>query len=188
MISILVPPTNPTKVVARTVAIPKPVAANDDLTHPGPDSSATSPSPSVELPEPAPKKRKREPSELDAKAPAKVPRKKRTTGAPRGKRVQHLREESAPLPDNAVRNRSRTRERCTGSNRMGALESTIPLERWWREAQPAQQPTEAPEAESSQPTAADPPARKHIQSVDVVRPKWKGYRACKHHITLCFTC
>ncbi|CAE6421743.1 unnamed protein product [Rhizoctonia solani] len=136
------------------------------LTHPDPDSSATSPAPSLDLPvtTAAIKKRKREPSEQLLKP--KAVRKKRATNGPKEKRVQRLREESAPLSDTAVRNRSRTRERCVGSERMGALECALPVEKWWRD------PPLDPEHSEPSPVAA----RKHIQSVDIIRTKWKGYR------------
>ncbi|CAE6518163.1 unnamed protein product [Rhizoctonia solani] len=153
MLSIITPPAHPPTVgPSKTVDDLRPRV----LTHPDPDSSATSPAPSLDLAPPtATKKRKREPSEQ--------PKPKKRVNHPREKRVQRLREESAPLSDNAVRNRSRTRERCASSALMGALECTLPVEKWWRDP---------PEQDTS--TVA---AGKHIQSADIIRPKWKGYRA-----------
>ncbi|CAE6422119.1 hypothetical protein ACGC1H_001786 [Rhizoctonia solani] len=157
MLSIITPPVHPPSVG------PSKQIADDlrarALTHPDPDSSATSPAPSVDLPPIATKKRKRQPSEQPAKP-------KKRTSAPREKRVQRLREESAPLSDNAVRNRSRTRERCASSERMGALEATLPVEKWWRD------PPEPGTCPEPSPVAAG----KHVQSIDIIRPKWKGYR------------
>ncbi|CAE6429599.1 unnamed protein product [Rhizoctonia solani] len=162
MLSIITPPVHPVVVGPNKTVDDLPQV----LTHPDPDSSATSPAPSLDLPTitTTTKKRKREPGEKLTKP--KAPRKKRVSNAPREKRVQRLREESAPLSDTAVRNRSRTRERCVGSERMGALECTLPVEKWWRDP-----PLNSEHSEPSQVAA-----RKHIQSVDVIRPKWRGYR------------
>ncbi|KAG8690578.1 Nucleosomal histone H3-Lys79 methylase [Ceratobasidium sp. 423] len=155
MLSIITPPAHPPTVgPSKTVDDLRPRV----LTHPDPDSSATSPAPSLDLPPPtATKKRKRDPSEQPK------PKAKKRANQPREKRVQRLREESAPLPDNAVRNRSRTRERGSGSERMGALECTLHVEKWWRDP---------PEPELASTVAAG----KHVQSADIIRPKWKGYR------------
>ncbi|CUA77465.1 histone-lysine N-methyltransferase, H3 lysine-79 specific [Rhizoctonia solani] len=162
MLSIITPPVHPP-----SVALTKQSVADDllprVLTHPDPDSSATSPAPSIDLPPTVTKKRKREPSD---KPPKLTKPKKRTNTAPKEKRVQRLREESAPLSDSAVRNRSRTRERCATSQRMGSLEATLPVDQWWRD------PPEPGTATEPSPVAA----RKHVQSIDIIRPKWKGYR------------
>ncbi|CAE6454147.1 unnamed protein product [Rhizoctonia solani] len=162
MLSIITPPVHPS-----TVGPSKQSVADDlrprALTHPDPDSSATSPAPSIDTPPPvATKKRKRDTNQQPTK-PTKT--KKRTNNAPREKRVQRLREESAPLSDTAVRNRSRTRDRCASSERMGALEATLPVEKWWRD--PSVQQATVPSLVT---------AGKHIQSVDIIRPKWRGYR------------
>ncbi|CAE7087128.1 unnamed protein product [Rhizoctonia solani] len=158
MLSIITPPVHPPTVGPSKQSVTSDLLPR--LTHPDPDSSATSPAPSVDLPVDLPptatKKRKREPSERPVKP------KKRTNAAPKEKRVQRLREESAPLSDSA-RNRSRTRERGSSSQRMGALEATLPVEKWWRD------PTTCPE-----PSLVV--TGKHVQSIDIIRPKWKGYR------------
>ncbi|CAE6368629.1 unnamed protein product [Rhizoctonia solani] len=154
MLSIITPPAHPP-----LVGPSKQMTDARALIHPDPDSSATSPAPSVDLPPTATKKRKRAPSEQPAKP-------KKRASAPREKRVQRLREESAPLSDNAVRNRSRTRERGASSARMGALEATLPVEKWWRDSpEPGTCPEPSPVV-----------AGKHVQSIDIIRPKWKGYR------------
>ncbi|KAF8761134.1 Histone-lysine N-methyltransferase, H3 lysine-79 specific [Rhizoctonia solani] len=149
MLSIITPPVHPVLGTSKTV---------DDLlrplTHPDPDSSATSPAPSLDIPTTtttAAKKRKREPSEqlTKPKPKPKTVRKKRANNA-KGK----------------PRTASRTRERCVGSERMGALECTLPVEKWWRDP-----PLASEHSEPSQVAAG-----KHIQSIDIIRPKWKGYR------------
>lgn len=69
---------------------------------------------------------------------------------------------------------------------MGALEATIPQERWWRGSKIVPEATlEAAEPVAPEPSPADDPdvdvvgvpAVKHVQSIDIVRPKWRGYRA-----------
>ncbi|KAF8708061.1 Histone-lysine N-methyltransferase, H3 lysine-79 specific, partial [Rhizoctonia solani] len=171
MLSIITPPVHPVLGTSKTVDdLPRP------LTHPDPDSSATSPAPSLDIPTTtttAAKKRKREPSEQLTKPKPKTVRKKRANNAPKENRVQRLREESAPLSDATVRNRSRTRERCVGSERMGALECTLPVEKWWRDP-----PLASEHSEPSQVATG-----KHIQSIDIIRPKWKGYRPCMSLLT-----
>lgn len=186
-----------TKVVTTTrTIISKPVQKDDPPPlprHPLSRPPIVQPSSSLAKDEPSPpKKRKRAPSvDQDAKPPsskAKAPTKKRTTSAaPKEKRVQRLREET-PTSDAVVRNRSRTRERNLPSSRMGALEATIPQERWWRGSKTVPEvPLEvdelvAPEADSNPDPDVDVvgvPTIQHVHSVDIVRPKWRGYRACE---------
>ncbi|KAG8700209.1 Nucleosomal histone H3-Lys79 methylase [Ceratobasidium sp. 394] len=184
MLSIFTPPAHPTTVVS-TRTVTKPVPLDDPPLSlppvPRPSASHTTlPSFASSAPA-APKKRKRGPSaEHDGELPqAKAPSKKRgSSGAPKEKRVQRLRAET-PVADVAVRNRSRTRERNTGSNRMGALEATIPVERWWRGAGPSDSSTQPgePANAASDIGVASVSTKKHVQSIDIVRPKWRGYRA-----------
>ncbi|KAG8729568.1 Nucleosomal histone H3-Lys79 methylase [Ceratobasidium sp. 428] len=56
---------------------------------------------------------------------------------------------------------------------MGALEATIPVERWWRGPGPSDSSTLPADAD------AEPNVytKSHVQSIDIVRPKWRGYRA-----------
>ncbi|QRV90947.1 histone-lysine N-methyltransferase [Ceratobasidium sp. AG-Ba] len=156
MLSIITPPAHPATVVAaaRTVAIPPPKLTPVCVWHPAPA-----------------KKRKRGPSAEQDGEPVqtKAPSKKRgSSSALKEKRVQQLRAETPT--DSVVRNRSRTRERNTGSNRMGALESTLPVDRWWRDPSPSAYANTATQTSSAT-------SKKHVQSIDIVRPKWRGYRA-----------
>lgn len=199
MLSIYTPPT--TKVVTTTRSVISKSLPKDDppplprhpLSRPPVVQASSSLAKDDSTP---PKKRKRAPSVAqDAKPPSsKAPPKKRTTSAaPKEKRVQRLREET-PTSDAVVRNRSRTRERNLPSSRMGALEATIPQERWWRGSKTvpvatleADEPV-APEADSNSDPDVDVVGVQtvpHVQSIDIVRPKWRGYRACESTSDCC---
>ncbi|KAG9128237.1 Nucleosomal histone H3-Lys79 methylase [Ceratobasidium sp. 392] len=187
MLSIFQPPTHSTTVVTttrtvtKTVPLDGPQLSLTPVSRPA-QSHSTSPASASSAPV-ATKKRKRGPSaEQDGGlAQPKAQSKKRgSSAAPKEKRVQRLRAET-PVADAAVRNRSRTRERNTGSNRMGALEATIPVERWWRDPGPSDPSTQSGEPDdpnaAADASASSFAAKKYVQSIDIIRPKWRGYRA-----------